>query len=65
MIPQQLSRVEDRFYRADKSGNISGAGLEISIINKLTNIHDGRLKIESTLGQGTIVTLWLPIIVTN
>lgn len=65
MTPEQLSHIGERFYRADTSGKIPGTGLGISLIKGLIEMHKGRLEIHSTLGEGTIVTLWLPIIVMN
>ena len=61
MTPENLSHVGERFYRADNSGNIAGTGLGISIIKEIISMHKGQLQIESTLGEGTIVTVWLPI----
>ncbi len=65
MTPEQLSRVGERFYRADTSGNIPGTGLGISLVKDLVDRHNGQLEIESTLGEGTTVTLWLPVIEMN
>ncbi|MBA6339575.1 PAS domain-containing protein [Colwellia sp. MB02u-10] len=63
MTAEQLSHVGERFYRADTSGNIPGTGLGISLVKDLINMHNGRFEITSTIGQGTIVTLWLPNII--
>jgi signal transduction histidine kinase len=65
MTPENLSHVGERFYRADNSGNITGTGLGISIIKELISMHKGEFQIESKFGQGTVVTIWLPILVTN
>lgn len=37
-----------------------GTGLGLPIVNSLIALHDGTLDIESTVGQGTSVTIWLP-----
>jgi len=60
MTPEQIARVFDRFYRADTSGAIPGTGLGMSLVKEIMEIHQGRVEIESTPGQGTQVTLWLP-----
>lgn len=65
MTPENLSHVGERFYRADNSGNIAGTGLGISIIKEIISMYKGQLQIESTLGEGTIVTVWLPTISAN
>ena len=60
MTPEQIARVFERFYRADISGAIPGTGLGMSLVKEIMEIHQGRVEIESTPGQGTQVTLWLP-----
>jgi signal transduction histidine kinase/integral membrane sensor domain MASE1 len=60
MTPQQLSRVCERFYRADTSGNIPGTGLGMSIVKEIVELHQGKISLESKEGIGTTVTIWLP-----
>ncbi|MBV1886829.1 MAG: hypothetical protein KUG61_07090 [Parvibaculaceae bacterium] len=38
----------------------SGTGLGLAIVQGLVNQHDGKLNIESTLGEGTTAQVWLP-----
>ena len=61
MTAQQLSRVSERFYRADASGNIPGTGLGMSIVKEIIELLGGRLALASEPGQGTAVTLWLSL----
>ncbi|MFM9917848.1 MAG: ATP-binding protein, partial [Rhizobacter sp.] len=61
LTADQLARVGERFYRADASGNIPGTGLGVSIVKEIIELLGGRLAIASEPGQGTTVTLWLPI----
>lgn len=60
MTPEQLSRVSERFYRADISGKIPGTGLGMSIVKEIVELHGGHLALESQPGAGTRVTMWLP-----
>jgi PAS domain S-box-containing protein len=60
MTPAQLARVFERFYRADSSGKVLGTGLGMSIVQEIITLHRGKIDIESTIGEGTTVTLWLP-----
>lgn len=62
MTPAQLARVFERFYRADSSGKVPGTGLGMSIVHEIVTLHRGRIDIESTMGECTTVTLWLPAI---
>jgi len=59
MTPDQTARVYERFYRADASGSIPGTGLGMSIVKEIVELHGGTVQIESRLGQGTTVTLWM------
>jgi signal transduction histidine kinase len=61
MTPEQLARVGERFYRADASGNIPGTGLGMSIVREIVELLGGRMALDSTAGEGTRVTLWLPV----
>ncbi len=60
MTPEQLARVFERFYRADTSGKIPGTGLGMSIVQEIVTLHGGRVRVVSTAGLGTAVTIWLP-----
>jgi signal transduction histidine kinase len=60
MTPSQTARVCERFYRADASGSIPGTGLGMCIVKEIVELHGGTVAIESSLGAGTTVTLWMP-----
>jgi PAS domain S-box-containing protein len=62
MTPEQSRRVFDRFFRADASGSIPGTGLGMSLVKEYMNIFGGEVEVSSVLGQGTEVTLWLPVV---
>ena len=62
-IPEdQLERIFERFYRVDKSHSkeVGGTGLGLSIVKHAALILNAELKVESTLGQGTTVTVIFP-----
>ncbi len=61
MSPEQSARAFERFYRADPSGNIPGTGLGLCIVKEVVELLGGRVDLDSRLGQGTTVTLWLPV----
>jgi two-component system OmpR family sensor kinase len=58
--PDVLPQIFDRFYRAQREGR-KGVGLGLSIARWIAEAHNGRLTVESQVGQGTTFTLWLPI----
>ena len=59
MTNEQAARTCERFYRVDTSGNIPGTGLGMSIVKEIMELHGGQVQIQSQLGAGTSVTLWL------
>lgn len=63
IAPEHLPRLTERFYRVDsaRSRELGGTGLGLSIVKHILNRHGGRLHIESEPGQGTAVTLCLPM----
>ncbi len=59
---ENLDNVFTRFYRTDKarSRELGGSGLGLSIVQWIADAHGGKVTAESTLGQGSTFTLWLP-----
>jgi two-component system sensor histidine kinase BaeS len=58
--PEDLPRVFDRFYRADRARSQGGTGLGLAIARMLVHAHGGELSLTSTLGEGTRVSVRLP-----
>ncbi|WP_106354458.1 sensor histidine kinase [Yoonia maritima] len=58
-----IARLTERFYRVDshRSREIGGTGLGLAIVKHIVNRHRGRLLIESELGSGTTISVFLPI----
>jgi two-component system, OmpR family, phosphate regulon sensor histidine kinase PhoR len=57
-----IPRLTERFYRVDvrRSKERGGTGLGLAIVKHIINRHQGRLGIESRLGEGSTFTVFLP-----
>jgi two-component system phosphate regulon sensor histidine kinase PhoR len=58
-----IPRLTERFYRVDRarSRELGGTGLGLAIVKHIVQLHHGVLGIESRVGEGTTVTVSLPI----
>ena len=65
--PQAVPRLTERFYRVDvkRSRERGGTGLGLAIVKHIVSRHQGRLAIESRLGEGSTFTVFLPAIGTD
>ena len=60
---RHLNRLTERFYRVAKTAaSVQGSGLGLAIVQQILARHDGRLSVESTVGEGTTCRIWLPLI---
>ncbi len=60
---EDQNRVFERFYRVDKSHSkeVGGTGLGLSIVKHSARIHGARISLESSVGEGTTVTVKFPV----
>ena len=60
----QLPNIFNRFYQVDDSAtrNFSGSGVGLSLVKELTELHGGKITVESEEGKGSTFTILLPIL---
>jgi PAS domain S-box-containing protein len=60
-IPQSdQNKLFDSFHRGSNVGTIPGTGLGLSIVKQCVDLHQGKIEVQSQLGQGTRFTVTLP-----
>jgi len=62
ILPEKLSKLFDRFYRADASRSEGGSssGLRLSIVQAIMALHQGSVRVTSSAQGETIFTLSFP-----
>jgi signal transduction histidine kinase len=62
IAPEHLSRIFERFYRADsgRARDSGGTGLGLAIVRHLVEAHRGRVGVESVVGTGSSVRATFP-----
>jgi two-component system sensor histidine kinase MprB len=58
--PEDRAKVFDRFYRAPDARTRPGAGLGLSIVRQIAEVHGGQVALLPRDGGGTIARLSLP-----
>ena len=63
--PEALSHVFEPFYQVDggTTRKFSGMGIGLAAVKQIAEAHQGRVEIESEIGRGTCVTIYLPIVI--
>jgi cell cycle sensor histidine kinase DivJ len=60
---EDLARIGDPFFQGGKTyqRKHEGTGLGLSIVKGLVGLHNGEMNVQSTVGEGTTVTVALPL----
>lgn len=67
-IPEEnQARIFERFYVVDRSRSrkLGGAGLGLSIVKHIVELHGGTIRLESKIGQGSTFTVVLPLVASS
>ena len=60
MVDTEINRLGDRFYRHQQHQNTDGAGLGLSIVKHIVELHHGRISFTANAQHGLDVTITLP-----
>ncbi len=61
IAPEEAEKVFRRFYRARQVADVAGAGLGLSMVRRIAELHGGGVTCVSVPGQGTRMSVRLPI----
>jgi signal transduction histidine kinase len=61
ILPNERARIFEPFFRGNNIGESSGLGVGLTMTRAAIEAHGGTINVDSVLGQGTTVTIWLPI----
>ncbi len=56
---ENIPRVTAKFFRANMS--VHGTGIGLAVADEIIKLHDGEMEINSVVGEGTTVTVTLPV----
>lgn len=55
-----LTHIFEPFYRSESTMTINGHGIGLALTRRIIELHQGKIKVESTVGQGTTFRITLP-----
>ena len=59
IAPDDLDKVKQKFFKARNA--VRGSGIGLAVVDEIAHALGGRVDIQSALGQGTTVSITLPV----
>ncbi|MCQ2480939.1 MAG: HAMP domain-containing histidine kinase [Clostridia bacterium] len=56
---EDLPHIKEKFYKANNT--VRGSGIGLAVCDEIIKHHDGNLEVDSVFGEGTTVTVFLPL----
>ncbi|MFB1082594.1 sensor histidine kinase [Jeotgalibacillus sp. JSM ZJ347] len=60
IAPEHIERIFERFYQVDRTRSAAGTGLGLALVRKIIDLHGGEVRVQSKMGEGTVLTVVLP-----
>jgi len=60
IAPEEVQKLFQPFYRGNNASKAQGSGIGLYLVQKIIDLHQGQLRLESRPAQGTEVVLLLP-----
>jgi two-component system OmpR family sensor kinase len=59
--PEELPYIFEELYRGKNARNTEGSGLGLALVKRIVALHSGKIEARSRTGQGTLITVQLPL----
>lgn len=57
--PEELPHIFERYYQTKGKHQASGTGIGLALVKSLAELHEGTLRVNSTIGKGTVFSFRL------
>ena len=61
MTKEEIDRIYDKFYQADRSHKAEGNGLGLALVKKIMDITGTKIEVESEKGEGSTFSVLFPL----